>query len=181
MKRVISWLDNNLEAFAGSICLVLMVVFTTLQVIGRHFLPKPFSWTEEMTRYLFVWMTYIALGYGVKEEKHIRILFVRNLFKKHIQVFFDLFSDLAFLVFTGICMVECLPVVHAIRVGGQTTVSVPSIHMWLVYAVLPVGFASLTFRLIQHMVKSVRSLKDGSYLKDPEELKENPDSGEENV
>lgn len=181
MKRVLSWLNHNLEAVAGSICLVLMVVFTTLQVIGRHFFPKPFSWTEEMTRYLFVWMTYIALGYGVKEEKHIRILFVRNLFSKRIQVFFDLFSDFAFLVFTGICMVECLPVVNAIRAGGQTTVSIPSIHMWLVYAVLPVGFISLAFRLLQHMFKTIRFLKDGSYLKDPEERKENPDFGEGNV
>lgn len=175
MKRVISWLDNNLEAFTGSICLVLMVVFTTMQVIGRHFMPKPFSWTEEMTRYLFVWMTYIALGYGVKTEKHIRILFVRNLFNRRIQIFFDLFSDLAFLVFTGICMVECLPVVNAIRIGGQTTVSVPEIQMWLVYAVLPIGFISLALRLLQHMVKSLRMLKG------PEELKENSVTGEENV
>lgn len=164
MKKVIAWIDQNLEAFLGSICLVLMVVFTTMQVIGRHFFPKPFSWTEEMTRYLFVWMTYIALGYGVYTDKHIRILFVRNLFNKKIQVFFDLFSDLVFMAFAVISMYYCVPVVQTIYAAGQTTVSIPGIHMWVVYAVLPIGFVCLMIRLLQHMNKAIRSLKDGSYL-----------------
>ncbi|WP_428868847.1 TRAP transporter small permease, partial [Clostridium sediminicola] len=82
MKNFICWMDDKLEVVIGSIFLALMVLFTFIQIVGRYVLTTPFSWTEEMTRYMFVWMVYIAVGYAVKEDKHIRITFLHSLLPK---------------------------------------------------------------------------------------------------
>ena len=51
VKKVIQWVDDKLEVFIGAVFLALMVVFTTLQIVGRYLFSTPFPWTEEMTRY----------------------------------------------------------------------------------------------------------------------------------
>ena len=70
VKKVIQWVDDKLEVFIGAVFLALMVVFTTLQIVGRYLFSTPFPWTEEMTRYMFVWMVFISIGYAVKTGEH---------------------------------------------------------------------------------------------------------------
>ena len=62
VKKVIQWVDDKLEVRIGAVFLALMVVFTTLQIVGRYLFSTPFPWTEEMTRYMFVWMGFISIG-----------------------------------------------------------------------------------------------------------------------
>lgn len=158
MKKMIVWIDNNLEAFIGSVFLVLMVAFTTIQVAGRYVLSTPFPWTEEMTRYMFIWMVYIAVGYAVKTDKHIRITFVRTLLPKKIRPVLDIFSDLVFLFLAVVCTIEANKMMGIIKSGGQTSVSLWFIPMWAVYIVMPIGFLFLCIRLVQDIIKRYKEL-----------------------
>lgn len=162
MKSILYWIDEYLEIVIGSVFLVLMVLFTFLQIIGRYVFPTPLPWTEEMTRYMFVWMTYIALGYAVKMDKHIRILFFRNLFKAKIRLLFDIFSDLVFIVFSYIVTIYSYEMMMTIKQGGQTAISLEFVPMWVLYLVMPVGFFILILRLIQHIIKCIKQMKNCS-------------------
>ena len=106
VKKVIQWVDDKLEVFIGAVFLALMVVFTTLQIVGRYLFSTPFPWTEEMTRYMFVWMVFISIGYAVKTGEHIRITFVRSLLRPGLRLYLDILCNILCLGFSVICMIE---------------------------------------------------------------------------
>ncbi|WP_342595248.1 TRAP transporter small permease [Salinicola lusitanus] len=65
--RLASALDRVLLTLAV-IALVGLSLTVLLQVASRLFLPITLSWTEELTRYLFIYM--VAMGAGVVQHRH---------------------------------------------------------------------------------------------------------------
>ena len=160
VKKVIQWVDDKLEVFIGAVFLALMVVFTTLQIVGRYLFSTPFPWTEEMTRYMFVWMVFISIGYAVKTGEHIRITFVRSLLRPGLRLYLDILCNIVCFGFSVICMFEGSKLLSIIRQGGQTAVSLP-IPMWLLYLVMPLGFLLVCLRLVQCTVKIAGQIRQG--------------------
>ena len=56
---------------AGLFGVAILVV--TAQVLWRYALNDSLVWTEEASRYLFVWMTLLGAALAVKEGTHIRV------------------------------------------------------------------------------------------------------------
>lgn len=65
--RLANALDRVLLTLAV-IALVGLSLTVLLQVASRLFLPITLSWTEELTRYLFIYM--VAMGAGVVQHRH---------------------------------------------------------------------------------------------------------------
>ena len=63
MKKTVIWLDNYLEEFFMVISLILMTVIMGIQVFSRYVLGSAPSWSEEITRYLFVWSGFLSVSY----------------------------------------------------------------------------------------------------------------------
>lgn len=76
-------LDRALVGIEKAIVLLLLVALTgtvLMQVIGRHVLAVPNPWTEEIARYLFVWLSMIGAAVGVQTRSHFRLdLFLHRL------------------------------------------------------------------------------------------------------
>ena len=54
MKRIFHWLDENLEEFLLVIGLIAMTLIMGIQVFCRYVLGMSLSWSEELTRYIFI-------------------------------------------------------------------------------------------------------------------------------
>ena len=58
--------------------LVAMTAIVLVQVIGRYLLTNPFMWTEEVTRLLLIWLTFIAGAAVTRRGVHISVdMFLR--------------------------------------------------------------------------------------------------------
>ncbi len=55
MKRVFTWLNKNLEEFLMVAVLITMTAIMGIQVVFRYAFGTSFSWSEEITRYIFIW------------------------------------------------------------------------------------------------------------------------------
>ena len=55
MKKAIHWLDEYLEEFLMVVFLIAMTLIMGIQVFSRYILGVSLSWSEEITRYLFIW------------------------------------------------------------------------------------------------------------------------------
>ena len=95
-------MDENLES---TICMILMVAFCSilfLQVVMRKVFNNSLSWSEELARYIFIWMVFIGISYGAKQMKHLKIDVFLNVFPKKIRGFIVILADVIVLTFGGV-------------------------------------------------------------------------------
>lgn len=71
--KALKWLDHNLEEFLLTLFLVGMAVIMGIQVFSRFILKESLSWTEELTRYLFIWSGFLSVSYCSKRCISIKI------------------------------------------------------------------------------------------------------------
>lgn len=72
MKKALHWLDANLEEFILVILLIGMTVIMGIQVFSRYALGMSLSWSEELTRYLFIWCVSSVSAIAVKNAYPLR-------------------------------------------------------------------------------------------------------------
>ena len=62
MKKTLHWLDENLEEFILVVFLIAMTLIMGIQVFCRYVLGMSLSWSEELTRYLFIWSGFLSVS-----------------------------------------------------------------------------------------------------------------------
>lgn len=69
---------DMLENVIVGVALVGMFFTIIFQIVGR-LMAHPFPWTEETTRYLFIWMMFIALASGFNRAESSRVVLLLNI------------------------------------------------------------------------------------------------------
>ena len=67
MKKILHWLDENLEEFLLVFFPIAMTLIMGIQVFCRYVLGQSLSWSEELTRYLFIWSGFLSVSYCSKK------------------------------------------------------------------------------------------------------------------
>ncbi|WP_269321856.1 TRAP transporter small permease [Oceanobacillus salinisoli] len=125
-----------------------MVILIFLQIFTRYILGDAVTWSEEASRYLFIWLIFLSIGIGFTEQKHISIDIVvdrlpvigQRILKQFVYLL--LFAIVIFFTYQGYLLIENM-------MGfGQKSANM-QIPMWIVYISLPVGFLFASLRLVQ--------------------------------
>ena len=107
--------SRRLNWFVERFCVALMVLLVLdvwLGVLARYVLPFQVAFTEELARYLMIWMALLAVSSGISHREHIGVLVLFERFppsvRKWLAVLFDLIALLFFAVifYYGLGMVE---------------------------------------------------------------------------
>ena len=163
MKNILHWLDEYLEI---SICVVLMSVMTLVifaQVVFRYALNNSLSWSEELARFIFIWLIYLGVSYGCKQMKHLKIDAALYLFPKKIRPIIMIIGDILFLVFA---VYQCITGYKLMMVQIQFHKVSSALHcpMWVVNAAAVVGMGLAAFREIQVILYRIKTHKEGVIL-----------------
>ncbi len=75
-----------------------LIVLVLLQVYTRYVLNSPLTWTEELSRFANVLLTFIAASYVSAERKHLRVVLGANRFGRVAEALFEWFALLAVIV-----------------------------------------------------------------------------------
>lgn len=72
MKKLVEYINKGLATFTVSLSsfLVLCVVW---QVLSRYIIGKPSTVTDELARYLFMWVALIGAAYTTGLKRHLAI------------------------------------------------------------------------------------------------------------
>lgn len=67
--------DKFLDAIntVTGVLLALLCVIVFVQVIMRYAYGHSLSWSEELTRYMFVWIIYLGVNLGIRGDNQIKI------------------------------------------------------------------------------------------------------------
>ena len=146
--KVLRFLDEHLEKIFCVIFLALMSIIIVLQVFFRYVLNNSLSWSEELARYLFIWMIYIGISYGVKLDKHICVDAVYTFMPKSIKRGYAIVAYLLFLAFAVFIVYYGIMVVGMQISSGQVSPAM-GLPTQDVYAAPAVGMILPIIRLIQ--------------------------------
>ena len=151
--KVLRWLDEHFEEVLMSVSLIGIVVAMSVHVFFRYVMKDPLTWTEECTRYLFIWFTFSGFGYGIKHESHIRVNIIETFCPKIIPVF-SWIQDIVTLAFVIFMLPAGWASLQYFATHNMTSpgMGIPS---WIVYASLFFGLIMGVIRMIQRIILRV--------------------------
>ena len=155
--RTVTKFDNLLAKTEAAVIIAMVVVMTVvvfLQVVYRYVLAQPLHWSEELARYLFVWLSILGATLGLQKRGHFGL-----------DVFFQMFprkmkQSMGFFIYFLMGIVIFVILVQGITLVEKTAPQespAMGISMSWAYACLPVGGALMAIHLVVIFLKDWRN------------------------
>lgn len=148
---------EDLEEFFIIPLMFAMSILIFVQVIMRYVFQNSLTWSEELARYMFVWLVYFAVSYTARREKHIRIDAAISLYPKAIRPYIEILSEIIVLAFSIFIAVTGVTVFGKITWSGQLSPAI-GIPMQFVYAAPLIGFILTALRQAECIIRRVKNL-----------------------
>ena len=142
MKAFVQLLDSILEPVRKVLFVVvasmfgLLVIVAFSQVVLRFVFGNPPSWTEELARYLQVWIVLLTSSICIKEGAHLMVDYLVHYLPFHLKKILKLVVMFLIMVFVSVLIVYGTRMI--ILIGFPTS---PALHlrMGIVYLGFPVA------------------------------------------
>ncbi len=144
LNRVLDHLEEWLIlSFMAAATLV-----TFVSVALRYLFGTGFTWSTELTIYLFIWMAKFGAAYGVRTGIHVGVDYVVNKAGPGLKRFLVVTGFLLGVVFTGVIAFFGARWVIFIQGTGQIS---PDLEwpMWIIYLAIPLGSGLMCYRFLQ--------------------------------
>lgn len=151
MKKFLHGLDEYLEEVLLVILLAGMAVIMGIQVFCRYVLSMSLSWSEELTRYLFIWAGFLSISYCTKRCISIKIEQFVALFPKRGKALFKVINHTVELILFFYLLPFSWRYLNLAIATGQTSPAL-GIPMYLVQAAPLAGFLLAAVRILQRWV-----------------------------
>ncbi|WP_338946764.1 TRAP transporter small permease [Fusobacterium canifelinum] len=100
-NKTVQILDKLEEAIlVGMFTLMVIIIF--VQVIMRYIFNNSLSWSEELGKFLFVWISWLGISIGAKRKEHIKITMFIDRCSPQLKFMCDILSEFVVLVICAI-------------------------------------------------------------------------------
>ena len=140
--------------FLLCILLVATVVVTFSQVVTRYFLHLSLSWSEEVARFLFVWIATLGAAYGFKTKSHFAIVFLVNRFSSRLQKLVGTLVVIVASIFLIVFVLESLYLILTFTIDQRAPVT--QMTMAVPHSAAPVGGTLMLYYLIKNWWSDLR-------------------------
>lgn len=149
--KITKIIDEKLEEYVLVAMMIFLVIIVAVQVFFRFVINFSFGWSEELARYLLIWIAWIAASYAVRENAHIRVEIVKDLFGDKIKKIIEVVVLLICFSFALFLAIEGTKYIFNVKATNQVSPSL-GIDIWIVYLAVPVGGILMSFRFIQQII-----------------------------
>jgi len=148
LRSVLYWFS------VAAMSVMLVVIFA--QVVSRYFFNWTPEWSEELARYLFVWVVFIGSALIMGESGHLAVQFVPNHFKgtaagKALEIVINLSGY----VFILLLLVQGTKMMQVMTFQISPGLEIP---MSWVYSVIPISSVLMLLYLVKDTVRIVRDV-----------------------
>ena len=139
--------DTIAEGWAalGFFWLLALTVF--YQFVTRYVMNDSASWTEEIARYLLIAVVFVGATIGVAKNSQIQVDFFYRMMPSWMGRGVSTLVDIVRVVFFAVATVLTWQMM--LKLGSNTRMTIIDAPMNLVYGIVLLGFAAMTFRSIQ--------------------------------
>ncbi|MEW6185922.1 MAG: TRAP transporter small permease [Thermodesulfobacteriota bacterium] len=151
--KIVDIVDQGIakgEAVVLGFLLALLTLVVFLQVLFRYVLTQPLSWSEEMARYLFVWLSILGAALGVQKKGHFGLDFFQRMLPEKMKGVLGLIMHLLMIMVTMVILYQGVRLVQMTRLQESAAMA---ISMAWAYGALPVGAGLMTIHLLTGFCK----------------------------
>ena len=134
---------DKLEEYVLCASLVVTTLIIFVQVIMRSVFNSSLTWSEELTRYIFIWQIWMGVSIAQKDKAHIKVV--------------DVIATILLIAFNIFLVTSGIDLVQQMITRGNVS-SAMRMPMWIVYIVLPLASGIFTLRLIAQVVQDIKGL-----------------------
>ncbi len=157
MLEKIAHVVERIVNHAAIFLFVIIFSVMLLQIFFRYVLNSPLVWTEELCRYLFIWICFLGWTIALRRKSHIRISFFLERLPFAAQKVITLVFQILIFVF----------LVQLVRYGVAMTArsfSVPTVTLFFSWAYVYVAAPLSALIMILYSVLDVLEIMRGSRL-----------------
>jgi len=147
-------LEENL--LVGSLVLNVIIVFS--QVIMRSVFNYSLSWSEELSRYIFIWQTWLGTSIALRDNEHIKVELLLNLFKnERVKIVIKIIASIIWFVFCLFLIINGFELLQSMarRKALSSGLRIPLTY---VYASLPISSLLICLRLFPKIFEDIKGL-----------------------
>lgn len=145
-KRLLDAVQSFID-FISSIFIGLAVILLFYAVVMRYVFQNPPAWSQEVTRYLFIWLIMLGAASVTRDQNHLRIAVFADMLPSRFKPFLSLFLNFLMLIFCGVLIQQSLKIYP--KVAEAMSPILPISLGWL-YLAIPVGGALMILFLLEN-------------------------------
>ncbi|UCH62736.1 MAG: TRAP transporter small permease [Fidelibacterota bacterium] len=170
LKRIRFYVDKVLE-WLLIVIMGVMVINVLWQVFTRFIIKNPSTYTEELARFLLIWIALFGASYAVSKRLHLAIDYFTLKFTGKTKLLSGLFIDLCVFVFALFAMVVGGIHLVTLTLALEQVSAALQIKLGYVYLVLPLSGLLIMFYAGLQMSEHVRQLLvKGSYIEEEHKI-----------
>lgn len=150
---------DKIEEIAVVLCLSIMTVLTFSNVIARYVFSASFSFSEEITTYLFVLLSLLGTAIAAKRKAHLGLTIITDRVSEKKAKVLTIIGYILASVFTGAIVYYGILMVISQFTLGQKTAGMQWPE-WIFGSFVPIGATFALFRFLQLLIETVKEGKE---------------------
>lgn len=147
---------DNFEEYACVAAISLMILSLGAQILVRSVFGGSLAWSEELSRFCFIWTVFLGMAVGAKKLAHVRITAGVMLLPDRLRLAIRMMVDALWIVFSLFIAYHGLELIEE---GLRFPEISPTLHVTKAYVevIIPFCFVLTPLRIIETYWKAFRS------------------------
>lgn len=155
---------NKIEEILAAICLIIMTILTFANVVARYVFSASFSFSEEITTYLFVLLSLLGTAIAAKRSEHLGLSIVTDAVGPKTEKILKIIGYAVAVLFSASIFYYGIFMVMNQRMLGQVTAGMQWPE-WIFGSFVPIGSFFVVIRFAQVLIHEIRR-KPGEEVQD---------------
>ena len=146
------------SGYLASALFIAIGFIVSYEVIMRYLFNSPTIWVNEVSRFLQIWATYLALTYSFHKKDFIRITVIYDRLNETGKKILDFISFIFIIIFSCFVVYYGWLIAYDSLKVGRTSSTILDVPSFLTELAIPLCFAFLVIRVILEAIRYIRNL-----------------------
>lgn len=139
----------------AAVCLSVMTILAFANVVARYVFSASFSFSEEITTYLFVLLSLLGTAIAARRRAHLGLTILTDVVSPKVRRILHIIGYLFAVAFTGAIFYYGILMVLSQRQLQQVTANMQWPE-WIFGSFVPIGALFATVRFVQVLIEEIR-------------------------
>lgn len=154
-RNIISVVANYLDKLLVWVSIILgagLTINMIVAVVFRYVLSKPIFWADELSLFLFCWLTFLGGSLAVKRSDLAAVTILFDRLSGKLKLAASMFIQITVLFFSSVVAYYSYKWITSPSVLNQFSATIP-VKLWILYLIVPVSMVCIGIFSIDHIIR----------------------------